>query len=73
VEARQKHIDVREILLDRKQVVTKKLDAESQKLLADAKDLYTVAEAQASATTKKEEDLAARILIVSVRERAVAK
>jgi hypothetical protein len=43
--ARQKHLHVMEILLDRKQAVAEKLDAKFQKLLADTKDLYTTAEA----------------------------
>jgi hypothetical protein len=70
--ARQKHLHVMEILLDRKQAVAEKLDAEFQKLLADTKDLYTTAEAWADSTTKKEEDLTVCTFTGSKRERVVA-
>jgi hypothetical protein len=51
-EVRQKHLDVREILLNRKQAVAEKFDAKSQKLLVDAKDMYSAAEAQGNATIR---------------------
>jgi hypothetical protein len=63
-EVRLKHLDVREILLNKKQAIAKKLDAKSQKLLADAKYLYVTVEARANATIKQE-DLIARTLVVS--------
>jgi hypothetical protein len=51
-EARQKHLNVMEILLDRRQAVANKLDTQAQKLLNDAKELYTIAEDRANATIK---------------------
>jgi predicted HTH domain antitoxin len=51
-EARQKHLNVMEILLDRRQAVANKLDTQAQKLLNDAKELYTLAEDRANATIK---------------------
>jgi hypothetical protein len=54
---RQKHLDVMEVLYSRRQVVADKLDAQTQKLLHDTKELYTTAEAHANATIKQQEDL----------------
>jgi hypothetical protein len=73
VEARQKHLNVMEILLNRKQATIDKLDVESQMLLVDTKDLYTAVEARANATIKLEEDLTVRTLVVCEQERAVAE
>jgi hypothetical protein len=48
-------------------------DTDSQRALADARELYALAEARASAVTKQEEDLAVRACQVNQREREVEK
>jgi hypothetical protein len=53
VEARKKHLDVMEILYNRRQVVADKLDAQAQKLLHNAKELYAIDESHASVTIKR--------------------
>jgi hypothetical protein len=53
VEARKKHLDVMEILYNRRQVVADKLNAQAQKLLHNAKELYATDEAHASVTIKR--------------------
>jgi hypothetical protein len=68
VEVRQKHLDVMEILYNRRHVVADKLDAEAQKLLHDAKELYATVEARANATIKQQEDLNAQAVIMAQRE-----
>jgi uncharacterized protein (DUF2225 family) len=45
VEARQQHLDVRKELLNRLPTATNNSDRESQKMLADAKELYASVEA----------------------------
>jgi Skp family chaperone for outer membrane proteins len=45
VEVRQQHLDVREELLNRLQTAINSHDRDSQKMLADAKELYASAEA----------------------------
>jgi hypothetical protein len=45
VEARQQHLDVREELLNRLQTAINSHDRDSQKMLADDKELYASAEA----------------------------
>jgi hypothetical protein len=45
VEARQQHLDVRKELLNRLPTATNNSDRESQKMLADDKELYASAEA----------------------------
>jgi hypothetical protein len=45
VEARQQHLDVREELLNRLQTIINNRVRNSQKTLAEAKELYTSAEA----------------------------
>jgi hypothetical protein len=52
VEVRQQHLDVREELLNRLQTAINSHDRDSQKMLADAKELYASAEAWASSTIK---------------------
>jgi hypothetical protein len=49
---RQKHLDMMEVLYNRRLAVADKLDAETPKLLHDTKELYATAEALANATTK---------------------
>jgi hypothetical protein len=68
VEVRQKHLDVMEILYNRRHVVADKLDDEAQKLLHDAKELYATVEARANATIKQQEDLNAQAVIMAQRE-----
>jgi hypothetical protein len=48
-------------------------DADSRRTLADAWELYALAEAQASAITKQEEELVARARQVNQREQEVEK
>jgi uncharacterized protein (DUF3084 family) len=48
-------------------------DADSRWALADVRELYTLAEAQANVITKQEEDLAVRARQVNQREREVEK
>jgi septal ring factor EnvC (AmiA/AmiB activator) len=48
---KQKFLDVMEVLLNKKQTAIDELDAKSQKLLDDIKELYTAAEAHANATS----------------------
>jgi hypothetical protein len=45
VEVRQQHLDEREELLNRLQIAINNHDRDSQKMLADAKELYASAEA----------------------------
>jgi hypothetical protein len=52
VEARQQHLDVREELLNRMQTTINSRDRDSQKMLADDKELYASAEARANSTIK---------------------
>jgi hypothetical protein len=68
-EARQQHLDVREELLNRLQTTINSHD--SQKMLADAKELYASAEARANSTIKQEDELATHVRVVEERERAV--
>jgi hypothetical protein len=46
-----------EVQYNRRQAVAEKLDAQTQKLMHDAKELYAAAEAHANATIKQQEDL----------------
>jgi hypothetical protein len=61
VEARQQHLYVREELLDRLQTAISNYDRDSQKTLAEAKELYASAEARANGTIKQAEELAVRV------------
>jgi ATP phosphoribosyltransferase len=70
-EARQQHLDVREELLNRMQTAINSRDRDSQKMLADTKELYASTEAPANTTIKQEEVLAVRVRAVVERERAV--
>jgi hypothetical protein len=72
-EARQKHLDVMEVLYNRRQAVANKLDAQTQKLLHDTKELYAVAEARANATIKQQEDLNAQAVATAQWEQAVVE
>jgi hypothetical protein len=54
---RQKRLDVMEILFARRQAGADKLDAQAQKLLNDAKELYAIVEARDNATIKQQDDL----------------
>jgi hypothetical protein len=73
VEVRQKFADVMAILLDRQHGAIKELNAQSQQMLADAKDMYADAEARTNTTIKQEEGLNARLLIVCKQERVVVE
>jgi hypothetical protein len=70
-EARQHHLDVREELLNRLQAAINSHDLDSQKMLADAKELYASAEARANSTIKQEEELVARVHAIVERQQAV--
>jgi hypothetical protein len=67
-EARQKRLDVMEVLYNRRQVVADKLDAQTQKLLHNSKELYAATEARANATIKQQEDLNAQAAATAQRE-----
>jgi hypothetical protein len=69
VEARQHHLDVRGELLNRLQTNINNRD--SQKMLAEAKELYASAKAQANGTIKQTEELAVCVQAVEGREQAV--
>jgi hypothetical protein len=66
-DARQQSFNMMEALLEKKRSTLEELNAESQKMLADAKDLYAMAEASANTTIKKE-DLTTHTLAVSEQE-----
>jgi hypothetical protein len=70
-EARQQHLDVREELLNRMQTAINSRDRDSQKMLANTKELYASTEAPANTTIKQEEVLAVRVRAVVEREQAV--
>jgi hypothetical protein len=70
-EARQHHLDVREELLNRLQAAINSHDLDSQKMLANAKELYASAEARANSTIKQEEELVARVRAIVEREQAM--
>jgi hypothetical protein len=53
--------------------VADKLDAQTQKLLHDTKELYVAAEAHANATIKQQEYLNAQAAATTQREQAVAE
>jgi hypothetical protein len=69
--ARQKHLNKREELMDMQLAAINRCDADSQKMLVDAKDLYTSTEAQADALIKQEEDLTVCMHAFDERERVV--
>jgi hypothetical protein len=52
VEAGQQHLDVREELLNRLQTAINSHDSDSQRMLAEAKELYASTEARANGTIK---------------------
>jgi hypothetical protein len=62
---------VREELLNRPQTAINNHDRDSQKTLAEAKELYASTEAQANDTIKQAEELVIHIHAVEERERAV--
>jgi hypothetical protein len=70
-EARQHHLDVREELLNRLQAAINSHDLDSQKMLANAKELYASAEARVNSTIKQEEELVARVRAIVEREQAM--
>jgi viroplasmin and RNaseH domain-containing protein len=72
-EAWQKHLDVMEVLYSRRQAVADKLDAQTQKLLHDTKELYATAESRANATIKQQEDLNAQPAATAQLEQAAAE
>jgi hypothetical protein len=64
---------VMEVLYNRRQAVANKLDAQTQKLLHDTKELYAVAEARANATIKQQEDLNAQAVATAQWVQAVVE
>jgi hypothetical protein len=70
---RQKRLDMLVVLYNRRQTVANKLDAQTQKLLHDTKELYVTAEARANATIKQQEYLNAQAAATTQREQAVAE
>jgi hypothetical protein len=71
VEARQQHLDVREELLNRLPTAINNRDRDSQKTLAEAKELCASAEARANGTIKQTEELVVCVRVVEEREQAV--
>jgi hypothetical protein len=71
VEARQHHLDVREELLNRLPTAINNRDRDSQKTLAEAKELCASAEARANGTIKQTEELVVCVRVVEEREQAV--
>jgi hypothetical protein len=70
-QARQRHLDTREELLERQWAAINELDAASQEMMSDTKELYASAEAWANTTIKKEEELIVGVRAVVEQERAV--
>jgi hypothetical protein len=70
-EARQHHLDVREELLNRLQTAIHTCNRDSQRMLAEAKELYASAEARANGTIKQAEELAVCVRTVEEREQSV--
>jgi hypothetical protein len=60
VDARQRHLNMREELLKRQCAAIDELDAMLQEMLANAKELYASADARANTTIKQKEDLCDR-------------
>jgi hypothetical protein len=54
-QARERHLDTREELLERHRSAINELDVVSQRMLSDTKELYASAEARANTTIKQEE------------------
>jgi hypothetical protein len=52
-DARQRHLDTREELLERQRATINELDATSQEMLSDAMELYASAEVQGNTTIKE--------------------
>jgi hypothetical protein len=71
VEARQQHLDVWDELLNRLQTAINNCDHDSQKTLAEAKELYASAEARANGTIKQAEELVVRVRAIEEWEQAV--
>jgi hypothetical protein len=70
-EASQQHLDVREELLNRLQTVINSRDYDSQRMLAEAKELYASTEAHANGTIKHAEELAVHVCAIEELEQAV--
>jgi hypothetical protein len=60
-------------MYSRRQAVADKLDAQTQKLLHNAKELYATTEAHANATIKQQEDLNAQVATTTQREQVVVE
>jgi hypothetical protein len=71
VQARERHLNMREELLEGQRAAINDLDTTSQKILSNAKELYATAEAQANTTIKQEEKLAMCIRAVAEWEQVV--
>jgi hypothetical protein len=71
VEARQQHLDVREELLNRLPTAINNRDCDSQKTLAEAKELYASVEARANGTIKQADELIVRVHATEEQEQAV--
>jgi hypothetical protein len=72
-EARHKCLDVMEVLYNRRQAMADKLNAQTQKLVHDAKELYAVDEGHANATINQQEDHNAQATTMAQREQAVVE
>jgi hypothetical protein len=58
------------VLLERQRAAINELDAASQQVLSDAKEIYAATEARANTTIQQEEELAMHVGAVAKWERA---
>jgi hypothetical protein len=70
-EARQQHLDVREELWNKLQTAINSYDCDSQRMLAEAKELYASVEVRANDTIKQVEELAVHVRAIEEQEQAV--
>jgi hypothetical protein len=64
----QRHLNTREELLERQWAAINELDATSQQVLSDTKEIYVAAKARANTTLQQEEELAMLVGAVAERE-----
>jgi hypothetical protein len=68
-EARQQHLDMRKEMLNRLQTAINSRDHDSQRMLAEAKELYTSAEARANGTIRQAEQLVVRVRAIELEQK----
>jgi hypothetical protein len=72
-QARERHLNMTEELLERQWVAIDDLNSASQKILSNVKELYVTAEAWANTTIKQQEELVVCICAVVERQQVVEK